>query len=455
MHVLICDDDRATRFAVKRILTQHLGCRTTECEDGVAALQLIAREKFSFVMLDVEMPLMTGIEALELLRESPDTHTLPVVILSNVRDERAVRQLLQLGVSDYVLKPPRTDKLVAKLQRLIKVLPHDTPGANGEARALRLSPTAPAMLVEGNLDHRFFFASQAQRYGTIQEIESGASAVARFKDSTARVVFVGSDLGVVNAAMLVRKLRATHRDRPLRIVGMLDATAPDSLRQIFDDVMPRTLLPDTFRAAIRPFVDIPGPLSAFSERVPDLITVACSAASQVFGMMFDAELHQGELGTEAAASACATIPIQVDERFAVTVGVHLDTASAGAVAVKMFGSDDVSDEDRASVAGELANLISGRIHANFRERGLPSRCGLPTAAPAGSVSAPSPTDGVLARFVIDGTGDFFVSAVVIDQGVTQATSAATPPPSEASTSPSNETDAAPAAPHPVAPAGAA
>ena len=38
MHVLVCDDDNATRFAVKRMLTQHLPCTISECADGVQAL---------------------------------------------------------------------------------------------------------------------------------------------------------------------------------------------------------------------------------------------------------------------------------------------------------------------------------------------------------------------------------------------------------------------------------
>ncbi len=68
MHVLVCDDDNATRFAVKRMLTQHLPCTVSECADGVQALQMIGRERFAFILLDVEMPAMSGIEVLELLR---------------------------------------------------------------------------------------------------------------------------------------------------------------------------------------------------------------------------------------------------------------------------------------------------------------------------------------------------------------------------------------------------
>jgi CheY-like chemotaxis protein len=43
------------------------------------------------------MPAMSGIEVLELLRESPSTKDLPVIVLSNVRDDRVVRHLLKLG----------------------------------------------------------------------------------------------------------------------------------------------------------------------------------------------------------------------------------------------------------------------------------------------------------------------------------------------------------------------
>jgi len=161
------------------MLTQHLPCTVSECGDGVQALKLIGRERFAFILLDVEMPAMSGIEVLELLRESPSTKDLPVIVLSNVRDDQVVRHLLTLGVSDYVLKPARAEKLVPKIQRLVSILPKKKPVR--EQGVPRVSGTRPGLVVDGNGDFRFVFAGQLQRYGAVLECDSGAAALAAFR----------------------------------------------------------------------------------------------------------------------------------------------------------------------------------------------------------------------------------------------------------------------------------
>ena len=79
MNVLVCDDDRSTRFVVGRILTQQFGLVVTECADGLEAMQALARGRFHLMLLDIELPTMSGIEVLELMRESSATKDLPEI----------------------------------------------------------------------------------------------------------------------------------------------------------------------------------------------------------------------------------------------------------------------------------------------------------------------------------------------------------------------------------------
>jgi two-component system chemotaxis response regulator CheY len=118
MQVLICDDDPTTRFVIKRMLTHNFGCTVSECADGAQALEALAREKFTFIFLDLEMPGMNGLETLETIRKTPETKHLPVIVLSNERRREIVQRLLELGISEYLLKPPRAESLVPKVQKL-------------------------------------------------------------------------------------------------------------------------------------------------------------------------------------------------------------------------------------------------------------------------------------------------------------------------------------------------
>jgi len=419
MHVLVCDDDNATRFAVKRMLTQHLPCTISECADGVQALQLIGRERFSFVLLDVEMPAMSGIEVLELLRESPATKDLPVIVLSNVRDDQVVRHLLKLGVSDYVLKPARAEKLMPKVQRLVNILPKEKPAK--EQGLPRVSASHPGLVVDGNLDFRFLFTSELQRYGAVLECDSGAAALAAFRDSEARIVFVGRELGVVGAELLVRKLREARgkdgRDS-LRIVGLVDEHTDASFKSMFDAVVPRSFNTQELHQALRPFVVVPGPMTALSIVVPDLAELVLGAAGQVFGMMLDADVATIEPQSTVVAAASAQVDLTLEDRFVIRLGVHMGVVAATAVAARLTGADPskVSDEDRATVAGEVSNLLMARLHASFSERSLKSEVSTAVqAAGGGQVKQPKDGEGLLIGLAISGAGEFFVSLLARNQ----------------------------------------
>jgi len=432
MHVLVCDDDNATRFAVKRMLTQHFPCTISECADGVQALQLIGRERFSFILLDVEMPAMSGIEVLELLRESPSTKDLPVIVLSNVRDDSVVRHLLKLGVSDYVLKPARAEKLMPKLQRLVSILPKEKPAK--EQGLPRVSASHPGLVVDGNLDFRFLFTSELQRYGAVLECDSGAAALAAFRDSEARIVFVGRELGVVGAELLVRKLREARgkdgRDS-LRIVGLVDEHTDASFKSMFDAVVPRSFNTQELHQALRPFVVVPGPMTALSIVVPDLAELVLGAAGQVFGMMLDADVATIEPQSTVVAAASAQVDLTLEDRFVIRLGVHMGVVAATAVAARLTGADPskVSDEDRATVAGEVSNLLIARLHASFSERSLKSEVSTAVqAAGGGQVKQPKDGEGLLIGLAISGAGEFFVSLLARNQPPAETPAEPTPAP---------------------------
>jgi two-component system, chemotaxis family, chemotaxis protein CheY len=415
VNVLVCDDDKATRFVVKRILTQNFGLTVTECGDGLEALQALSKGRFHFMLIDVEMPNMSGIEVLELLRESEATKSLPVIVLSHVRDGEAIQHLVKLGVSDYILKPPRTDKLVTKIQRLLKVLPKSQE-LTVDGSGTRLSSKSAALIVDGSLDFRFAMNTELQRYGPVQEADSGATAVARFRENPCPLVFIGQDLGVVGPDLLVRKLRQIRPDGPLRIVGVVSDMSTPPQGQ-FDAVIQRSFLPAMLRSSLGPFVEVPGPMNALRLMVPDFVELTVSATAQSFGMMFDAEVTAGEAQGNVEAVANATVEVDIAARLLVTVGVHLTLQSATDIAVRMFGTEpaNLTDDDRISVAGEICNLVTGRITANLSERGMQSDCSLPAMSGTMTVTAPDETQGCLALLSMAGSGNLVLSINVVDR----------------------------------------
>jgi two-component system chemotaxis response regulator CheY len=431
MRVLVCDDDAATRYVLRRLLTQTLGCTVIECGDGIEALKLVDAGGLDMMVLDIEMPLIDGVEVLEAIRQSPRCKHLPVVMLSKERREDVIRRLVTLGICTYVLKPLRPERFIATLESLIPTLRPCARNLDGaDASSIRLRADSPALLADGDADYRQFFASQTERYGPIVVADSGVSALTAFRRSPTALAFVGTDLGVVGVELLTQKLRAAAGDGLLRIVGITDGKESAEVRALFDDVTPRTYVVATHAAQIRRFVQMDGPLEAVSILTGGLIKVVASATAQVFGMMLDTDVVPWT-GDADEPELVAVIDMTILERFTVSVAVHLTAPAARAIAARMTNSeaDAVSDDKVAETVAELVNLVTGRIVATLGERSIASECTAPRTErrPAATMLQPADDAGFVLRFTVSAIDVRLAIAITVtDHGAAVAAATTVP-----------------------------
>jgi two-component system OmpR family response regulator len=114
--ILIVDDDPHIRQVLSFALGKA-GMQTDEAIDGESALGAIAARRPDLVVLDINMPKMTGLDVCRQLRASDD---LPILFLSS-RDDEIDRVLgLELGGDDYVVKPFSPREVVARVSAILK-----------------------------------------------------------------------------------------------------------------------------------------------------------------------------------------------------------------------------------------------------------------------------------------------------------------------------------------------
>jgi putative two-component system response regulator len=119
--VLIADDDEAIRNLVKEYL-EAKNFKVITATNGKEAVILEEKLRPDLVILDVEMPVMGGIEACKTIRaKRSGIHYIPIIFLSGILVEGAVIMGLQIGADDYVRKPFETLELVSRINNLIRM----------------------------------------------------------------------------------------------------------------------------------------------------------------------------------------------------------------------------------------------------------------------------------------------------------------------------------------------
>jgi len=118
--VLIADDDNITHTLLRSIL-ERSKFRIAESFDGRDALQKARELLPDLILMDVQMPLLDGFAAVQLLRNDPATARIPIIVLTAAAVEPldAVRSL-DLGADDYMRKPFSLDELLARIHSKLR-----------------------------------------------------------------------------------------------------------------------------------------------------------------------------------------------------------------------------------------------------------------------------------------------------------------------------------------------
>lgn len=111
--VLLVDDSGVMRKIILRSLNAIGVTEVTEAGDGDEAWEIFQRGEFDLVLTDWNMPNMSGLEFLKLIRGSGAT--LPVVLVTTESEKERVVEAIQAGVTDYLTKPFDNDVLRDKI----------------------------------------------------------------------------------------------------------------------------------------------------------------------------------------------------------------------------------------------------------------------------------------------------------------------------------------------------
>jgi adenylate cyclase len=112
--LLVVDDNKVNRLLLTRSLEQQ-GHSAASAENGRVALDMLRRESFDLVLLDMEMPEMDGFQVLEQLKGDLQLRDVPVIVTSSLEGIDSVVRCIELGAEDYLPKPVNPVLLRARI----------------------------------------------------------------------------------------------------------------------------------------------------------------------------------------------------------------------------------------------------------------------------------------------------------------------------------------------------
>jgi len=164
--ILVIDDERSIRNTLRDIL-EYENYKVDDAENGIEGLKLVNSKKYDVILLDIKMPGMDGLEALEHIMKNTDT---PVVMISGHGNIDTAVDAIKKGAFDYIAKPLDLNRLLITIRNALdkshliretKTLKQDVPQTwemIGQSEAMmkvkelidKVAPTNARVLIQGS-----------------------------------------------------------------------------------------------------------------------------------------------------------------------------------------------------------------------------------------------------------------------------------------------------------------
>jgi two-component system alkaline phosphatase synthesis response regulator PhoP len=169
--ILVVDDERDLLDLIEYNLKKE-GFKVLKAENGEEGISKAKEHKPDLILLDIMMPKMDGLEAVEIMRKDEDLKKTPIIFLTARSDEKTEIDGLNKGGDDYITKPISTTKLVSRIKAVLRRFDDSEQTANKlEVHDLQIDKDRYIVLQEGNelqlprkeFELLFFLASRKGR----------------------------------------------------------------------------------------------------------------------------------------------------------------------------------------------------------------------------------------------------------------------------------------------------
>lgn len=219
LNVVIADDSSTIRlFIINALRRSDYQFKITEASDGSACLNMLASGKFDMAFVDINMPRMSGIEAVNHSREMGVSTF--ITIMSSHNEPEKLQIARKLGAYAYLVKPFTPEQVILVVRNYIELVRRRSVLLVDDSRAIRA-------VILRVLENSFFNLG-------IQEASDGNDALLRYQDRHHDIVFLDLNMPGISGSETLAKLREMNRDVQVVLITteqnrrQVEALDPDS-----------------------------------------------------------------------------------------------------------------------------------------------------------------------------------------------------------------------------------
>ncbi len=107
--ILVVEDDEVSLIIAEHVLSQK-GYAVETVDNGEDAIEMVKKEPFQLILMDIEMPIMSGLEATPQIRTLLHGKNIPIIALTAHSTPDKIKEFGKAGIDDYILKPFNPEK---------------------------------------------------------------------------------------------------------------------------------------------------------------------------------------------------------------------------------------------------------------------------------------------------------------------------------------------------------
>jgi len=122
--ILIVDDSKLIHQMYRLVLMKYKGCAIMDAMNGLEALEILSKENgIDLILLDINMPVMNGVQFMEKLKKDGLYRNIPIVVISTEGKEEDTIRAMKLGAWGYIVKPFKSEVLYDLIERVVAKKP--------------------------------------------------------------------------------------------------------------------------------------------------------------------------------------------------------------------------------------------------------------------------------------------------------------------------------------------